>query len=179
MPEPSGEDEYNQLRRRVARLEVLTTLTYLDSDTEINADTLGLVLRYLQDDDRGLTHRLNDILRLLPRRQFQPNIQERLAGFQRGQDEFQRTLKGRQDDLETEMKERWSVLLRRADDTTRAVDSLKQDQRSLSVNTHEWLTAQSLGIDSVNLRLSRFLPLRVYLSKAPGHSVRPNFRSLE
>jgi hypothetical protein len=49
---------------------------------------------------------------------------------------------------------------------------------ALSSTTHEWLAAQSLGIDASNTKLSRFLPLRVYLSHTPRNAIEDVTRAL-
>jgi hypothetical protein len=52
-----------------------------------------------------------------------------------------------------------------------SIESLSSIQHTLSSTTHEWLAIQSLGIDASEARLSRFLPVRIYLSDGSDDAV--------
>ena len=51
------------------------------------------------------------------------------------------------------------------------VEILTQKNADLSAGTHEWLAIQSLGIDSAEVKISRFVPLRAYLSDTPEGTI--------
>lgn len=167
-------DPDGELRRRVARLEILMTLAFLRSGHDVDEDTRYLINQYLRDfSGRGAEYPSPDFDYLVERLAFrarQPSVEqveERVAYLQSSQTELQQDL-----------QEKTAALSNRLDATAEALGSLEREQRALSANTHEWLAVQSLGIDASNTRLSRFVPLRVYLSDTPNGAVEDLSRAI-
>jgi len=182
-------DSNGEILRRLARLEFLAALAFIagpNKDT-ISEETRHVINEFLNEFARRAgTSGIRDFQRLVQHlapltdaarferlgqlrelreelgrlqtdlRKSQEGIRESEAGHR----EFQSWVREKVDDFAGDFVE-----------VIGSIDLLQHGQTTLSANTHEWLAVQSLGIDSSKARLSRFLPLRAYLSEVHGDTV--------
>ncbi len=136
------------LLRRIERLEFLT----------------ALALQQLRRHKRGgpLDREINSLLEDLSRRAVESAIPHSIASIQK-QINF---LQSEQADLKAQVQEDKNAFSVRLNELSRSIEEIKQKHNALSADTHQWLAAQSLGIDTNDARLSRFIPLRAYLSES-------------
>jgi hypothetical protein len=160
------DDRYEQLRRRLARVEaVLVSLTFLGPDV-VDDETRHFLRRFLRDYDRDWPsadpdHELAYFLdRAVGRASRQSSRIQNLVEFQ-----------GRQAEINQGLEQRVGAFQETLDKVSHTIDSLENKNSVLSADTHRWLAFQSLGIDTSEVRLTRFLPLRVFLSDTPGRAI--------
>jgi len=189
----------DELRRRLARLEVLATLAFLGPDFGTDDETRHLLSRFLRDYER-LSGRGGDEFRFLIDRlarvpssrlgpmEFQgrqtevnQELEQRVAALQENLSEVSHKIEsrvdglsefqGRQTGINQELEQRVGTLWDRSRELSHKIESLEKTSFALSVDTHRWLAFQSLGIDASEVRLTRFLPLRVFLSDTSGGAI--------
>jgi hypothetical protein len=73
--------------------------------------------------------------------------------------------------LRKEQLESKNGILNTLDAVIRQLNYVAHERDKLSAEAHQWLSLQSLGIETSEVRLTRFIPLRVYLSEVPEHGV--------
>ncbi|KFL88499.1 hypothetical protein AmDm5_2501 [Acetobacter malorum] len=163
-----NEDE--KLSQRMARLEKIIVFSLLNEDNYISPQFRSIILRYLHDiKEESNDYYDIDIYNILAEEVLHLRGQrlKRIEKIQR-----------QQDALREELQKDFTGLSGRLNEVVQTVGSLEKDQKTLSANTHAWLAAQSLGIDTSEIRLSRFVPLRVYLSDTPGSAVEDTSRAI-
>lgn len=170
---PSEDDKYEQLRRRISRLEVFSALAFLglDRDSESYSEQLYLLERFLPDFEQidepifRKGSRPDDLRYLLDRLS-----RIRTPRVERVEKDFSNFV-GQQGQTNERNEQGLSELRRKVGEISQAIDTLGDQNVALSAGTHEWLAIQSLGLDASEVKLARFLPLRVYLSDTPEGTI--------
>jgi hypothetical protein len=171
------EDRYEELRRRIALIEmvgfeILASLPFIGSDEVSGTRARYLSRRYFSDyyrkgtsyekrspyPESELKFLLDQISRT--RQAERESLERDYERFHIQQSELNKGFGNQIDDVRGKLVEVMS-----------SIETLAQKNADLSAGTHEWLAIQSLGIDSAEVRISRFVPLRVYLSDTPGQAV--------
>nr|WP_294512068.1 hypothetical protein [uncultured Rhodopila sp.] len=161
-----SDDEGRELRDRLTRLEVLTTLALLASSENLDEGTLYDLRRYIRRRGRLEQDKSTfDLEFLIDRIGFRgapklAEVREELS-----------SLRDSQTRSNQKIESGLSELRSYATNTSAKLDTVDFALKALSSSTHEWLSFQSLGLASSGVKLSRFLPLRVYLSEASGTAV--------
>jgi hypothetical protein len=162
----SGDYGDDELRGRLDKLEVLATLAFLGSRDDIDDESLYFLRRYLFDKPgpgRGRRQAaLEDMLEHLmfrerPRRAM---LREEISSVQ-----------GNQKELADQVDIRILEITRRLEEMSASLSIAEHNLKTLSADTHAWLSFQSLGLASEEIRLARIVPLRVYLSEVVGNTV--------
>jgi hypothetical protein len=166
------DDRYEELRRRIGRVEVLASLAFVGSAGDIDEEARYFISRYIRDFGRrdlfsqrrisSLDSEFDYLLdRLLRANSLRlENLENEFNIFQSRQSELFQNLAGKTEDVRSKIYE-----------VTLSVEKLKRDSNNLSADTHEWLAIQSLGLEASGVKISRFIPLRVYLSDTPGQAI--------
>ncbi|MGE5612511.1 MAG: hypothetical protein ACM359_24900 [Bacillota bacterium] len=166
------DDKYEVLLRRINRAEFMAKLAFIGAGREFDDEDIYLLRRYLSrsyDDERyfGKQRKFFDDEFDIFLRELARGRSSRLERF-----EHQVSLAGdKQEGINQELHAHLEKLAADLQHVMLAVDDLAQKNADLSAGTHEWLAAQSLGIDTAELKISRFVPLRVYLSDTPEQTV--------
>jgi hypothetical protein len=166
------DDRYEELLRRIARVEILASLAFVGSDGDADGETRYLLSRYFRDyyrrgasfekQPRFPDDEFEFLLDRLSRTRHPrwERLERDFSQFQGQQSELNQGLGSQIEDVRGKLGEVIS-----------SVENLAQKNADLSAGTHEWLAIQSLGIDAAEVKISRFVPLRVYLSDTPGQAV--------
>ena len=173
---PSSEDDrYDELLRRIGRVELLATLAFLrNSEAEFEGELPYFLDRFFRDSGRrgsafgssgrfpgpDLEFLLNYLSRTSPSRPRWARIERDLSQVQEKQSEISEGLGRQSEEFHGKIQE-----------ISTSVEILSQKNAALSAGTHEWLAIQSLGLDAAEVKISRFVPLRVYLSDTPPNAV--------
>ncbi len=165
------EDErYEEILRRLSRVEVLATLAFIDPNLDIK-ETRRLLRRYSRDHGRSS---YSDGQRFIFDDEFE-FLLDRLSSIKpdlRGQAEHDlKQFQKQQIDVNQYLSDQLEGVQSNLDQLSTSLETLEQKNTDLSAGTHEWLAIQSLGIDSSEVKVSRFLPLRIYLSDTPANSI--------
>jgi len=128
----------NSLSRRLRRLEMLFFASLITSDEEGDDEDLWLELRHLFRRQRDSGQFDSCELYFLDR------LMERRR---RNQPESQ---------------------VRQANQIREEVQSLQARLNSLQIESHSFLAIQTLGLDSNEVRLERYIPVRIYIDETPG-----------
>ncbi|MFT8719686.1 hypothetical protein [Acetobacter sp.] len=164
------ENEDKKVSQRIAQLEAIIALSLLNEDEYISPQVKHLLLKYLHNTEKeDSDYYAMDIYNIL---------EEEVLNFRGQRLKRIKQIQHQQDALREELQKDFTGLSGRLNDVVQTVGSLEKDQKTLSANTHAWLAAQSLGIDTSEMRLSRFVPLRVYLSDTPGSAVEDTSRAI-
>ena len=162
-----------ELLHRIQRLEVMAALALFRSNIDLDERTARAWRRYLSNNRSQIFPRsgtlseqrfnslLNDLTSYVVKSTTTP-IVERLD-----------TLKSVQSDLQHLVVANKVVV----DRLINELDEIREKHNTLSADAHQWLAAQSLGIDTSNTRLPRFIPVRAYLEGGP-HAADPIRRYL-
>lgn len=156
----------DELRGRLDKLEVLATLAFLGSRDDTSDESLFLLRRYLIDrrgPGRGKGGvALEDMLEyiLFRERPRKTTLREDISSIQ-----------GSHRELTEQVDIRISELTHRLNETSASLDEAERSLKALSADTHAWLSFQSLGLSSAEIRLPRIVPLRVYLSEVAGDAI--------
>lgn len=168
----SEDDRYDELLRRIGRVEILATLAFVGSDADADGETRYLLTRFFRDYyRRGPSFERqgqfpgDEFEFLLDRlsRTRHPRwerIERHLSAVQEKQSEINLGLARQLEEFHGKLGE-----------VSSSVETLSQKNAILSAGTHEWLAIQSLGLDAAEVKISRFVPLRVYLSDTPANAV--------
>jgi len=183
----------DELRRRLARLEVLATLAFLGPDFGTDDEIQYLLSRFFRGRDgdelmflidrlartrssrveglsefQGRQTEINELgQRVGTLRDTLSETSHKIESRVEGLSEFQ----GRQTGINQELGQRVGALRDTLSELSHKIESLEKTSFALSVDTHRWLAFQSLGIDASEVRLTRFLPLRVFLSDTSGGAI--------
>lgn len=166
------DDRYEELLRRIVRVEVLASLAFVGSDGDADGETRYFLSRYFRDyyrrgssfekQSRFPDDAFEFLLDRLSRTRY-----PRWGRLERDFSQFQ----GQQSEINQGLENQIEDVRGRLGEVMSSVESLVQRNADLSAGTHEWLAIQSLGIDAAEVKISRFVPLRVYLSDTPGRAV--------
>jgi hypothetical protein len=158
--------DYDALRHRITRLEMLTAVA-LVGDADTDNELRYFLRRYLRS----------------------PKAQEELYDSAMFSDLVLRLIRKTDSDKSQRYRNEMSELLDRLQDVEdkhrasveelrgtlgvieQSVRKTDDEQRAINATTHQWLAAQSLGADVSSLSLTRFVPLRIYLSDVPSTGV--------
>jgi hypothetical protein len=77
-------------------------------------------------------------------------------------------LRSRQERQISELRSRQERLV---EDLDIGIDETKRDGSALAAEVHHWLAIQSLGLKLADVRMPRFIPMRVYRSDVPDGGI--------
>jgi hypothetical protein len=75
------------------------------------------------------------------------------------------------DEIGKRINELSSDQARLSKDVDDGIEQIKKDSSVLAADLHHWLAIQSLGLDLSDVKISRFIPMRVYLSDVPDEGI--------
>jgi hypothetical protein len=166
------EEKYDELLRRIVRVEVLASLAFVGSDVDADVESRNLLRRYFRDYYRRSS--LSGKQGLFPDEEFDFLLDRILRTknprWERLEREFSH-FQGQQSELNENLGSQIESVRGKLGEVISSIASLEQKNTELSAGTHEWLAIQSLGIDAAEVKVSRFVPLRVYLSDTPNRAV--------
>ena len=141
-------EDFNRLQRRVEYLEFVLRLI-------LEAEIPGVppLDRYFDEP----------LFRKGPARGGIPSLEYLLARYYKRGALF--------DEIGKRINELSSDQERLSRDIDSGIGQIKKDSGVLAAELHHWLAIQSLGLDLSNVKIPRFIPMRVYLSDVPDEGV--------
>jgi hypothetical protein len=169
-----GEDEdFDEIRRRLARVELIASIALIGSNGDWDKETAYFLRRYLRDLSEPRSVRQGGrYLSDFP--EFDFLLDRLLSSSSSRSSRFERDISSlqRQQSQTTESSERQlGELSARLAELASSFEEESKRTTDLSAGTHEWLAVQSLGLDTADVRMTRFVPLRVFLSETPREAV--------
>src|SRR5438094_209622 len=149
-------DDIGHLRRRLARIEWLTAVLAANPKSDEDAKVLSRLKRALRWgrpyplDDPELPFLSESLLRSVDN-----NVLNLLDESYHQKLEIEQQL--------NELKGETAALKAETEELRDTISRLGRDQNQTKNETHAWFAIQSMGIDTADVPLTRFIPLRVYL----------------
>ena len=103
------------------------------------------------------------------------NVQSTIESHDRRFEEIRSTVEG----IRAQTEEFYAVELNRIGDIGAAVESVRTDHEALSADAHAMFSIQSLGLDPSRVRMTRFLPVRLYVTREAQDMAAPLIKAIE
>lgn len=167
------DDDFEEIRRRLARVELIASIALIGSNGDWDKETSYFLRRYLRDIGGPRSSRQGrDYPFDFPEFEY---LLDRLtiSGSSRSSrlDRDISNLQRQQSESAVSSERRIGELSERLAELAGSIEAETKRNTDLSASTHEWLAVQSLGLDTASVKMTRFVPLRVFLSDTPRKSV--------
>ncbi|MEM8669471.1 MAG: hypothetical protein AAGG48_18240 [Planctomycetota bacterium] len=172
----SGGEDYSYVRRRLARIETIVASLFISQDIAQEPglyEEFLLFLRrsyeseYLEDEpypEREFYYMLERLLSPM-RRRPDAGVQERLSLVEQQTGRAQASYERYRSHFEESTSELRTQFETSSEEIKAHVDSLRSEHNELQQAAHSYFAMQSMGLDISDVPLTRFVPIRVYLSE--------------